>query len=58
VGLPFFAYGAAVNFLPYYLPGCLAGRMARRQTDYATIRLLASIVAFPVFWAIETSLVG
>jgi hypothetical protein len=58
VGLPVFAYGAAVNFLPYYLPGWLAGRMARRQTDYATIRLLASIVAFPVFWAIETSLVG
>jgi glycerol-3-phosphate O-acyltransferase/dihydroxyacetone phosphate acyltransferase len=58
VGLPLFAYGAAVNFLPYYLPGWLAGRMARRETDYATIRLLASIVAFPLFWALETSLVG
>jgi hypothetical protein len=32
--------------------------MSRRQTDYATIRLLASIVAFPLFWALETSLVG
>jgi 1-acyl-sn-glycerol-3-phosphate acyltransferase len=58
VGLPLFAYGAAVNFLPYYLPGWLAGRMARRETDYATIRLLTSIVAFPLFWALETSLVG
>jgi glycerol-3-phosphate O-acyltransferase / dihydroxyacetone phosphate acyltransferase len=58
VGLPLFAYGAAVNFLPYYLPGWLAGRMSRRQTDYATIRLLASIVAFPLFWVLETSLVG
>ncbi len=58
VGLPLFAYGAAVNFLPYYLPGWLAGRMARRETDYATIRLLASIVAFPLFWALETALVG
>jgi hypothetical protein len=58
VGLPLFAYGAAVNFLPYYLPGWLAGRMSRRQTDYATIRLLASVVAFPLFWALETSLVG
>ena len=57
-GLPLFAYGAAVNFLPYYLPGWLAGRMSRRQTDYATIRLLASVVAFPLFWALETSLVG
>jgi hypothetical protein len=51
-------YGAAVNFLPYYLPGWLAGRMSRKPTDYATIRLLASVVAFPLFWTIETSLVG
>ncbi|OFW53082.1 MAG: hypothetical protein A2146_00365 [Actinobacteria bacterium RBG_16_67_10] len=58
VGLPLFAYGAAVNFLPYYLPGWLAGRMSRRQTDYATTRLLASVVAFPLFWALETLLVG
>ena len=58
VGFPLFAYGAAVNFLPYYLPGSLAGRMSRRQTDYATIRLLASIVAFPLFWALETLLVA
>jgi glycerol-3-phosphate O-acyltransferase / dihydroxyacetone phosphate acyltransferase len=58
VGLPLFAYGAAVNFVPYYLPGWLAGRMSRKQTDYATIRLLASVVAFPLFWSLETSLVG
>ena len=58
LGLPLFAYGAAVNFVPYYLPGWLAGRMSRKQTDYATIRLLASIVAFPLFWSLETSLVG
>ena len=58
VALPLFAYGAAVNFLPYYLPGWLAGRMSRQPTDYATTRLLASVVAFPLFWAIETSLVG
>ena len=58
VGLPLFAYGAAVNFLPYYLPGWLARRMSRRHTDYATIRLLASVAAFPLFWSLETSLVG
>ena len=58
VGLPFFAYGAAVNFLPYYVPGWLAEQTSRRPTDYATIRLLASIVAFPLFWALETALVG
>ena len=57
VGLPLFAYGAAVNFLPYYLPGWLAGQMSRRPTDYATTRLIASIVAFPLFWSLETLLV-
>jgi glycerol-3-phosphate O-acyltransferase/dihydroxyacetone phosphate acyltransferase len=57
VGLPLFAYGAAVNFLPYYLPGWLAGRMSRKPTDYATTRLLASIVTFPLFWSLETLLV-
>jgi 1-acyl-sn-glycerol-3-phosphate acyltransferase len=58
VGLPLFAYGAAANFLPYYLPGWLAGRTSRRPTDYATTRLLASVIAFPLFWTLETALVG
>jgi 1-acyl-sn-glycerol-3-phosphate acyltransferase len=36
VGLPLFAYGAAANFLPYYLPsgsrhGCRAGRRTTRR---------------------------
>ena len=53
VGFPFFVYGALVNGLPYFLPRLLAHRMARKETDYATIRLLASIVAYPVFWAVE-----
>ena len=55
---PLFVYGAAVNFLPYFLPGWLAGRTSRRPTDYATPRLLASVVAFLLFWAPETLLVG
>jgi glycerol-3-phosphate O-acyltransferase / dihydroxyacetone phosphate acyltransferase len=58
VGLPFFGYGAAVNALPYYVPRWLARRMAHKETDYATIRLLASIVAFPLFWGLETWLVA
>jgi glycerol-3-phosphate O-acyltransferase/dihydroxyacetone phosphate acyltransferase len=53
VGLPFFAYGLVVNGLPYLLPRWLARRTARKETDYATTRLLASIVAFPLFWAVE-----
>ncbi len=56
-GLPFFAYGAVVNFLPYYLPRLIAHRMADKETSYATTRLLAAIVAFPIFWGLETWIV-
>ncbi len=56
-GLPLFAYGALVNFLPYVLPRWLARRTADKETSYATTRLLASIVAFPLFWGLETWLV-
>jgi 1-acyl-sn-glycerol-3-phosphate acyltransferase len=58
VGLPFFGYGLLVNALPYYVPRWLARRTARKETDYATIRLLASIVAIPLFWSLETWLVA
>jgi 1-acyl-sn-glycerol-3-phosphate acyltransferase len=53
LGLPVFAYGLLVNGLPYLLPRWLAHRTARKETDYATTRLLASVVAFPLFWALE-----
>jgi 1-acyl-sn-glycerol-3-phosphate acyltransferase len=56
-GFPLFGYGALVNALPYFVPRWLARRLARKETDYATIRLLASIVAFPLFWGAETWLV-
>ncbi len=56
-GLPIFAYGAAANALPYLGPRWLAQRMARKETDYATVRLLSSIVAFPLFWGLETWIV-
>ena len=57
-GLPIFVYGAAVNGLPYYVPRWLAHRMAHKETDYMTVRLLAAIVAFPLFWGVETWLVA
>jgi glycerol-3-phosphate O-acyltransferase/dihydroxyacetone phosphate acyltransferase len=58
VGFPFFVYGAVVNCLPYLVPRWLARRLARKETDYATTRFLASVIAFPLFWALETSVVG
>jgi 1-acyl-sn-glycerol-3-phosphate acyltransferase len=54
LGLPVFVYGVIVNGLPYYIPRGLARRLAHKETDYMTIRLLAGIVAFPLFWGLET----
>ncbi len=56
-GMPLFAYGVVVSGLPYFLPRWVARRVSRKETDYATTRLLASVVAFPLFWAVETWLV-
>jgi glycerol-3-phosphate O-acyltransferase / dihydroxyacetone phosphate acyltransferase len=57
VGFPLFVYGAAVNALPYLLPRWIARRTARKETDYATTRLLVSVVAYPLFWGVPTWLV-
>ena len=57
IGLPVFAYGALVNAPAYYLPRWLAHRTARKETDYATTRLLASVVAVPLCWGLETWIV-
>jgi len=53
VGLPLFLYGAAVNFLPYWIPRWAARRMSRKETDYATWRFLTAMLAFPLFWGLE-----
>ena len=57
IGLPVFLYGIVVNALPYLVPRWLAHTFSRKETDYATIRLLASVVAFPLGWGLETWLV-
>jgi len=53
-GFPLFVYGATVNALPYFVPRWVSRRLARKETDYATTRFLASVVAFPLFWGLET----
>ena len=58
VGFPVFVYGVTVNFLPYWIPRWLARRMSRKETDYATWRFLAAMLAYPLFWALEIWLVG
>jgi 1-acyl-sn-glycerol-3-phosphate acyltransferase len=57
VGLPVFGYGVVTSGLPYLVPRWIARRTATKETNYATTRLLASVVAFPFFWGAETWLV-
>ena len=57
LGLPIFLYGVLVNGLPYFVPRVISHRLAHKETDYATTRLLASVVAIPLFWGLETWLV-
>jgi 1-acyl-sn-glycerol-3-phosphate acyltransferase len=58
LGFPFLVYGAVVNGLPYLIPRWVARQVARKETDYATVRFLVSVVAFPVLWTLETWVVG
>jgi 1-acyl-sn-glycerol-3-phosphate acyltransferase len=57
VGLPIFVYGLVTSGLPYLLPRWIARRTATKETSYATTRFLASVVAYPLFWGLETWLV-
>ena len=57
VGLPIFAYGLVTSGLPYLLPRWIARRAASKETSYATTRLLASVIAYPLFWGLETWIV-
>ncbi|MBI4271549.1 MAG: 1-acyl-sn-glycerol-3-phosphate acyltransferase [Candidatus Rokubacteria bacterium] len=58
VGFPVFVYGVTVNFLPHWIPRWLARRMSKKETDYATWRFLAAVIAYPLFWALEIWGVG
>jgi glycerol-3-phosphate O-acyltransferase / dihydroxyacetone phosphate acyltransferase len=56
IGAPIFLYGASQNLLPYIIPRLLGHASARKETDYATIRFLASIIAFPLIYGVQTAL--
>jgi glycerol-3-phosphate O-acyltransferase / dihydroxyacetone phosphate acyltransferase len=56
-GLPIFVYGVITSGLPYVVPRWIARRTATKETNYATTRLLVSVIAFPLFWGLETWIV-
>jgi len=57
LGFPLFLYGEVMNFLPYSLPRFLSRRLARKETDYATAKLLVIVVVLPLFYGLQTWLV-
>ena len=47
--------GAALNWLPYRLPGWLAGWLTTTPDEPASYKLMAGLMLFPLFWAAETA---
>ena len=56
LALPILLLGYTLNWLPYRLPGWIAGRLSQSPDDRATYKLLAGILAFPLVWAGEALL--
>jgi len=52
------AVGVALNWVPYRLPGWIAGRLSRAPDDPATYKLLAAMLTFPLVWALEALTAG
>src|SRR5260221_10897617 len=47
--------GVALNWLPYRLPGWLAGWLTTTPDEPASYMLMAGLMGFPSFWAAETA---
>jgi glycerol-3-phosphate O-acyltransferase / dihydroxyacetone phosphate acyltransferase len=45
--------GMLLNFIPYRLPGWLSDRLSRTADEPATYMVLASLLLFPLAWAME-----
>jgi 1-acyl-sn-glycerol-3-phosphate acyltransferase len=56
LAMPPAALGAALNMLPFRLCGWLADRLTRTPDEPATLKLLAALLLFPLFWLAETLL--
>lgn len=52
-GLPFALYGWLNHFLPFEISRWVSRRVAKRETDYATVRVLCGILLYPMFYAAQ-----
>ena len=58
LGLPVFLYGAINNFLPYRTPGWLSRLLTKHPVEIATVKFVAGLLSFPLFYALQTWAVG
>jgi 1-acyl-sn-glycerol-3-phosphate acyltransferase len=58
LGFPFFVAGSLFHYLPYKIPALLARLLATEGVERATIKLLAGLVTFPLFYALAVLLSG
>lgn len=52
-GLPAALYGGINHFLPYLISRWISRKIASRETDYATVRMLCGILLYPIFYAAQ-----
>ncbi len=57
IGFPLGAWGAINHFLPYQLSRWISRKFAKKETDYATVRILSGIVLYSLFYAGQIYLV-
>jgi glycerol-3-phosphate O-acyltransferase/dihydroxyacetone phosphate acyltransferase len=56
--LPVAAIGAVLNWIPYRIPGLVAGYAAPDRVTPATIKLFTALLVMPAFWLAEGVWVG
>jgi len=57
-GFPLFAAGGLFHYLPYKIPAVVARFFAPEPVERGTIKLLAGLVTFPLFYALAVVLSG
>lgn len=51
--LPLALWGAINHFLPYQISRIISRKIAKRETDYATVRILSGIVLYTAFYGAQ-----
>jgi glycerol-3-phosphate O-acyltransferase / dihydroxyacetone phosphate acyltransferase len=58
LGFPFYIYGLVNNYIPYWIPGWLAGRLSQKPEFRGAIAMVAGTFTFLVFYTLQVILVS